>query len=99
MAGLGVGALSLLVPMCQKYGLFPEFVRGALTSTHQLFITFGISLAACINFGTYEHQRSGPISWRLPIGIGFIWIANSRLRYPAVSRPFATPVAEDARKG
>ena len=32
-------------------------------------------MASCINFGTYEHQRSSPISWRLPIGIGFVWIA------------------------
>ncbi|GAB7356831.1 hypothetical protein MBLNU459_g7707t1 [Dothideomycetes sp. NU459] len=74
VAGLGVGALSLLVPMYQAETA-PRHIRGALISTYQLFITLGIFLAACINFGTYEHQRSSPISWRLPIGIGFIWIA------------------------
>jgi sugar porter (SP) family MFS transporter len=73
VAGLGVGALSLLVPMYQSETA-PKHIRGAMISTYQLFITFGIFLAACINFGTYEHQRHSAISWRLPIGIGFIWI-------------------------
>lgn len=53
----------------------PSHIRGALISTYQLFITFGIFLAACINFGTYEHQRSTAASWRIPLGVGFIWAA------------------------
>jgi MFS transporter, SP family, sugar:H+ symporter len=60
-----------------------------LISTYQLFITLGIFLASCINFGTYEHQRSSPISWRLPIGIGFIWIgilAGGILLFPETPR-------------
>jgi MFS transporter, SP family, sugar:H+ symporter len=67
----------------------PRYIRGALISTYQLFITFGIFLASCINFGTYEHQRSSPISWRLPIGIGFIWIgilAGGILLFPETPR-------------
>src|SRR5271170_6632664 len=53
----------------------PRHIRGALISTYQLFITFGIFLASCINFGTYEHQRSKAASWRIPEGIGFVWAA------------------------
>lgn len=53
----------------------PRYIRGALISTYQLLITLGIFLASCINFGTYEHQRHNATSWRLPIGIGFVWIA------------------------
>jgi SP family sugar:H+ symporter-like MFS transporter len=51
----------------------PRHIRGALISTYQLFITFGIFLAACINFGCYEHQRNSVASWRIPLGIGFVW--------------------------
>ncbi|KIX06485.1 uncharacterized protein Z518_04461 [Rhinocladiella mackenziei CBS 650.93] len=72
VAGLGVGALSLLVPMYQAETA-PRHIRGALISTYQLFITLGIFLAACINYGTYEHQRHKSASWRIPMGIGFIW--------------------------
>lgn len=72
VAGLGVGALSLLVPMYQAETA-PVHIRGALISTYQLFITLGIFLAACFNFANYEHQRKSSASWRIPIGIGFAW--------------------------
>jgi SP family sugar:H+ symporter-like MFS transporter len=70
VAGLGVGGLSVLTPMYQSETA-PRYVRGALVSCYQLFITLGIFTANCINFGT-ESQRS-PRAWRLPMGIGFIW--------------------------
>ena len=38
---------------------------------YQLFITLGIFLADCINYGTNENP--GPYAWKLPLGIGFIW--------------------------
>jgi len=70
VAGFGVGALSLLVPMYQAETA-PRHIRGALISTYQLFITLGIFLAACINFGTEKRHNSG--AWRIPMGIGFLW--------------------------
>jgi MFS transporter, SP family, sugar:H+ symporter len=51
----------------------PRHIRGSLISTYQLFITFGLFLAACVNFGTYEHQRGNSGSWRIPLGLGFLW--------------------------
>ncbi len=42
-----------------------------LVSCYQLFITLGIFIAYCINYGTESNQS--PRSWRLPMGIGFIW--------------------------
>jgi MFS family permease len=45
VAGLGVGALSLLVPMYMAEA-GPRHIRGALISCYQLFITFGIFVAA-----------------------------------------------------
>jgi SP family sugar:H+ symporter-like MFS transporter len=53
VSGLGVGALSMLVPMYQAE-TGPRHIRGALISTYQLFITIGIFFASCINYGTYE---------------------------------------------
>nr|POE82227.1 high-affinity fructose transporter ght6 [Quercus suber] len=70
VAGLGVGALSVLTPMYMSE-TGPRQIRGALVSTYQLFITLGIFLADCINFGTETNPTA--LSWRLPIGIGFIW--------------------------
>ncbi|KAF2035340.1 general substrate transporter [Setomelanomma holmii] len=70
VAGLGVGGLSVLTPMYQSETA-PRYVRGALVSCYQLFITLGIFVAYCINFGT-ENTRNAS-SWKIPMGIGFIW--------------------------
>jgi SP family sugar:H+ symporter-like MFS transporter len=70
VGGLGVGALSVLTPMYQSETA-PKQVRGALVSCYQLFITLGIFVAYCINFSTETNPTRR--SWRLPIGIGFIW--------------------------
>ncbi|RSL57230.1 hypothetical protein CEP53_006559 [Fusarium sp. AF-6] len=72
VAGLGVGALSLLVPMFQAESS-PPWIRGAMVCTYQLFITFGIFLAACFNYGTVTHQRNSSASWRIVIGIGWVF--------------------------
>lgn len=40
-------------------------------STYQLFITLGIFVANCINFGTEGHKNTG--SWRIPMGITYVW--------------------------
>ncbi|KAJ5493821.1 Major facilitator superfamily domain general substrate transporter [Penicillium fimorum] len=70
VAGLGVGALSLLVPMYQAES-GPRHIRGSLISTYQLFITLGIFVANCINFGTEARTDTG--SWRIPMGITYLW--------------------------
>ena len=51
----------------------PPWIRGALVCTYQLFITLGIFLAACFNFGTNTHQQDNSGSWRIVIGLGWIW--------------------------
>ncbi|TVY49664.1 High-affinity glucose transporter [Lachnellula occidentalis] len=71
IAGLGVGALSLLVPMYQSESA-PRQIRGLLISTYQLFITLGIFVANCINFGT--EKKTTTASWRIPLGISFLWV-------------------------
>lgn len=73
VAGFGVGALSLLVPMYQAE-TSPPWIRGAMVCTYQLFITLGIFLAACFNYGTYTHQRHSTASWRIVLGIGWAYL-------------------------
>jgi SP family sugar:H+ symporter-like MFS transporter len=41
-------------------------------STYQLFITLGILVANCVNFGTEKRTNTG--SWRIPMGVSFIWV-------------------------
>lgn len=59
-----------MTPMYQSETA-PRYVRGALVSCYQLFITLGIFVAYCINFGT--EADTSERSWKLPMGIGFIW--------------------------
>jgi SP family sugar:H+ symporter-like MFS transporter len=72
IAGLGVGALSLLVPMYQAETA-PPWIRGAMVCAYQLFITLGIFLAACFNYGTVSHHRDSSASWRIVVGLGWLW--------------------------
>ncbi|CAF1650685.1 unnamed protein product, partial [Didymodactylos carnosus] len=64
IAGLAVGALSMLVPVYQSE-LASKEVRGRLISLQQFAITIGIAVSFWINFGTSKMQ--GSISWRLPL--------------------------------
>ncbi|OAX39836.1 general substrate transporter [Rhizopogon vinicolor AM-OR11-026] len=70
IGGLGVGALSAAVPMYQAETA-PAQIRGTLTATFQLFITFGILVAYCIAIGT--RNTPGSASWRIVVGIGMLW--------------------------
>lgn len=67
--GFGIGALSVLTPMYQSETA-PRQVRGALVSAYQLFITLGIFVSYCVNFGTESIQSTA--SWRITMGVGFV---------------------------
>lgn len=51
ISGLGVGALSMLIPMYNAE-LAPPGIRGSLVALQQLAITFGILVAYWIGYGT-----------------------------------------------
>ena len=70
ISGLGVGALSAAVPLYQAESS-PKQLRGTLTGTYQLFITFGILVAYCISIGTRETYNDA--AWRIVIAIGLVW--------------------------
>ena len=50
-AGMGIGALSMLVPMFNAE-LAPPGIRGSLVALQQLAITFGIMISYWIGYGT-----------------------------------------------
>ncbi|PPJ51682.1 hypothetical protein CBER1_08748 [Cercospora berteroae] len=68
--GLGIGALSVLVPMYQSESS-PAIIRGVLVASYQLFITLGIWTAEMVDWGTSENSNSS--SWRIPNGLSFLW--------------------------
>lgn len=68
--GLGVGALSSVVPMYQSESA-PRQVRGAMVSAFQLFVAFGIFISYIVNFGTSRIDSTA--SWRITMGTGFAW--------------------------
>jgi len=69
-AGLGVGMVSMLIPMYQSE-CSPKWIRGAVVSGYQWAITIGLLLAAIINNATKDKTTHD--SWRIPIAIQFIW--------------------------
>lgn len=71
-AGLGVGLVSMLVPMYQSE-CSPKWIRGAVVSLYQWAITIGILLAAVINNATKDFDNHS--AYRIPIAIQFIWAA------------------------
>lgn len=68
--GLGIGALSVAVPMYQSESS-PALIRGVVVSMYQLFVTLGIWVSNMVNFGTNGISNSA--SWRIPNGLGFAW--------------------------
>lgn len=71
VAGLGVGNLSVGVPMFQSESS-PKEIRGAIVASYQLMITIGILVSNIINYGV-RNIESSSASWRIVIGIGILF--------------------------
>ncbi|KAI0030130.1 general substrate transporter [Vararia minispora EC-137] len=90
VTGLGVGSLSMSVPVLNAE-LSPPEVRGSLVALQQLAITFGIMISFWIDYGTNFIGGTGATqseaAWRLPIalqlvpaiilGVGIIFMPHS----------------------
>lgn len=66
VAGLGVGSLSMSVPLYLSE-LAPKEIRGRLISLQQLTITIGLMVAFWVNVGT--EKMTSDAAWRIPLGI------------------------------
>ncbi|EGV64007.1 hexose transporter hxt5 [Yamadazyma tenuis] len=70
VTGLAVGTVSVVSPMMISE-TSPKKVRGTLVCCFQLFITLGIFLGYCTNYGTKTYTDSR--QWRIPLGLCFAW--------------------------
>lgn len=70
VAGLGVGALSAIVPLYVGEAA-PKKLRGTLLVLYQVQIASGLFLAYIVDLGTHHLKSSA--SWRIPIGLQLIW--------------------------
>ncbi|PCH34168.1 general substrate transporter [Wolfiporia cocos MD-104 SS10] len=70
VAGLGVGALSAIVPLYNGETA-PKALRGMLIVLYQVQIIMGIFISYVIDLGT--HTIHGSASWRIPVGLQMLW--------------------------
>ncbi|TYJ53870.1 hypothetical protein B9479_005491 [Cryptococcus floricola] len=70
IAGLGVGALSAIVPLYIGEAA-PKKLRGSLLVLYQVQIASGLFLAYIIDLGTHHLKSSA--SWRIPVGLQLVW--------------------------
>lgn len=75
VTGMGVGALSMAVPLYNAE-LSPPEVRGSLVALQQLAITFGIMISFWIDYGTNFIGGTGEgqheAAWRLPLALQLV---------------------------
>ncbi|RDA91526.1 hypothetical protein CP533_4365 [Ophiocordyceps camponoti-saundersi (nom. inval.)] len=69
LAGVGVGAISVLVPLYQSE-MAPRWVRGTLVCAYQLSITVGLLTASVINILTSPLTDSS--AYRIPLGLQIV---------------------------
>ncbi|KAL5527238.1 hypothetical protein ACEPAG_6029 [Sanghuangporus baumii] len=70
IAGLGVGALSAIVPLYNGETA-PKKIRGTMLVLYQMQIISGIFLSYVIDLAT--HSLSNSASWRIPVGLQMVW--------------------------
>ncbi|OCL06294.1 general substrate transporter [Glonium stellatum] len=68
--GIGVGALSILVPLYTSE-TSPAHNRGMIVSGYQLYVTIGILIAYVVNFITESAKSTA--AWRITMSLDFFW--------------------------
>ncbi|KAI6025864.1 general substrate transporter [Pisolithus orientalis] len=73
VTGLGVGSLSMAVPLYNAE-LAPPEVRGSLVALQQLAITFGIMVSFWIDYGTnyIGGKNQSEAAWRIPLALQLV---------------------------
>ncbi|KAI2626406.1 general substrate transporter [Xylaria nigripes] len=70
IAGVGIGAVSVLVPLYQSE-MAPKWIRGTLVCAYQFSITLGLLSASIVNQLTY--RLPGAAAYRIPFGLQLTW--------------------------
>ncbi|CAF1647623.1 unnamed protein product, partial [Adineta ricciae] len=71
VAGVSVGALSMIVPVYQSE-ISTKELRGRLVSFQQWAITIGIAVSFWTNYGTDLYFTSSSASWRIPLALQIV---------------------------
>ncbi|RMJ11551.1 putative glucose transporter rco-3 [Fusarium kuroshium] len=69
LAGVGVGAISVLVPLYQSE-MAPKWIRGTLVCAYQLSITCGLLAASIVNILTSRLKDAS--AYRIPLGLQIV---------------------------
>lgn len=72
VSGIGIGLISAVVPLYQGEASH-KLLRGAIISTYQWAITWGLLVSSAVSQGT--HNRNSASSYRIPIGLQYVWAA------------------------
>ncbi|ODQ78537.1 hypothetical protein BABINDRAFT_162744 [Babjeviella inositovora NRRL Y-12698] len=70
ISGFGVGIISAVVPLYQSEAS-PKWVRGAIISTYQFAITWGLLVSSAVSQGTHNLRSSA--LYRVPIALQILW--------------------------
>lgn len=70
VSGLGIGIISAIVPSYQAESA-KKNLRGAIISTYQWAITWGLFASSAVAQGT--HAMKSAASYRIPIGLQYVW--------------------------
>ncbi|KAJ8122400.1 hypothetical protein ONZ43_g1396 [Nemania bipapillata] len=70
LAGVGVGSVSVLVPLYQSE-MAPKWIRGTLVCAYQFSITVGLLAASIVNQLTYKIH--GAAAYQIPFGLQLTW--------------------------
>ncbi|CCE61389.1 hypothetical protein TPHA_0A03110 [Tetrapisispora phaffii CBS 4417] len=70
ISGVAVGIISVVVPLYQGEAS-KKSLRGAIISTYQWAITWGLLVSSAVSQGTY--RRNNASSYRIPIALQYIW--------------------------
>ncbi|KAI5922476.1 general substrate transporter [Camillea tinctor] len=72
IAGLGLGAATVIVPMFNSE-MMPKEMRGQVGSFFQLFYTFGIFVSYWVDYGVSKGVAdNNPAQWQIPIGLQLV---------------------------
>lgn len=68
LAGLGVGFLTMIVPLYQAELAHPS-IRGRITALQQFMLGVGALVASWVSWGTYRDLKTNTAQWRIPLGL------------------------------
>ena len=71
LAGLGVGFLTMIVPLYQAELAHPS-IRGRVTALQQFMLGVGALVAAWVSWGTFINIKDSSAQWRIPLGLQII---------------------------